>query len=100
MFEPAARTAILYAALLLPAEGEGRLEVVLAVGLEGDQGLRRLDALDLVEPAGDDLVQVLVPAYAHHRDEVDVAGDGVDLAHAVEIGDGLRHLRDPVDGGI
>ena len=35
-----------------------------------------------------------------HRDEVDVAGAGVDLVHAVEVRDGLRGLGDPVGGDM
>ena len=51
------------------------------------------DAGDLVEPVGDDVGEVLVLAHPHHRDQVDVAGDGVDLADAVEVGDRLRRPR-------
>ena len=41
----------------------------------------------------------LVVADAHHRDEVGVAGDRVDLGHPVEVGDVLADLGDAVDVG-
>ena len=33
-------------------------------------------------------------------DEVDIPGDGVDLTHAVDVGDRLRDLGDAVDRGM
>ena len=41
----------------------------------------------------------VVLADPHHRDQVGVAGDRVDLAHAREVGDRLGDLGDPVDLG-
>ncbi len=35
-----------------------------------------------------------------HRDQVHVAGAGVHLGHPVQVGDGLRRLRDAVGGGV
>ena len=51
------------------------------------------DAVDLVEPVGDDVGELLVAPDPHHRDEVGVAGDRVDLGHAVDVGDGLAPPR-------
>ena len=55
---------------------------------------RCADAGDLVDPAGDDVGERLVLAHPHHRDQVDLAGDRVDLADPVQGGDGLGDLRD------
>jgi hypothetical protein len=60
-------------------------------------GLGAGHAVDLVEPVGDDVGQVLVVADLHHGDEVRIAGDRVDLRHAVQLRDALAHLRDAVD---
>ena len=59
-----------------------------------------LHAVDLVEPVGDDVGEVLVPADPHHRDQVDVTGDGVDLADPVDLGDRLGDLGDAGDFGV
>jgi hypothetical protein len=40
-----------------------------------------------------------VLGHPDHGDEVHVAGTGVHLGDAVEVGDGLRRLADPVGGG-
>src|SRR5690606_13273797 len=49
---------------------------------------------DLVEPVGDDVVEVLVAGDPGDGDEVDVTGDGVDLADAVDRGDLPGRLGD------
>ena len=57
-------------------------------------------ALDLAEPVGDDVGELLVPADPDHRDQVDLAGHRVDLADAVELGRRLGDLGDAVDVGL
>src|SRR5690349_12469054 len=73
---------------VLDAEGEGLLEVVLRVRAERDVRLRADDAVHLADPVRDDVGELLVLPDADHGDEVDLAGDGVDLAHAGDLGDG------------
>jgi len=51
-------------------------------------GLGAENAADLVELVGYDIGQLLVLADAHNGDEVDIPGDGVDLADTFELGDG------------
>src|SRR3954447_14289619 len=80
--------------------GERGLEVVPGVGTEGDVGLGGGDAGDLVELVGDHVRDVVVVAHPHQRDQVDLTGHGVDLAHAVEVGDRLGHLGDAGDVGL
>ena len=84
----------------LEADREGRLEVVPGVGAERDVGLGVEHARHLVDPAGDHLGDLLELADPHDRDQVDVAGDRVDLADAVEIGDRRGDLGDLVGGGV
>ena len=43
---------------------------------------------------------VVVVADPDHRDQVDLPGDGVDLADAVEVGDLLGDLGDAGDVGL
>src|SRR5690606_29006144 len=81
-------------------DGERGLQVVLGVRAERDVRVRALDAGDLADPAGDDLGQVLVLPDPDHRDQVVGAGDGEDLADAVQRGDPLRDLGDPVHAGL
>ena len=82
------------------ADREGRFQVVPGVGAEGDVRLGLEHAGHLVDPAGDDLGDLLELPHPHDGDQVDLAGGGVDLADAVEIGDGRRDLGDRVGGGI
>ena len=89
----------------LETEAERRLEVVRGVGAERDVGLVR-PRRDLVEAVRDDVGQLLVVADPHHRDEVGVAGDRVDLGDSGELGDrratsGMRSTSgvDEDDGG-
>src|SRR5688500_15982173 len=81
-------------------EGERRLEVVAGVGAERDVGLGRSDAWHLVEPVGDDRGDVLVVADPDQRDQVDLTRHRVDLADALDRGDGLCDLRDAGDVGL
>src|SRR5690606_1213416 len=81
-------------------DGERGLQVVLGVRAERDVRVRALDAGNLADPAGDDLGQVLVLPDPDHRDQVVGAGDGEDLADAVQRGDPLRDLGDPVHAGL
>src|SRR3954453_9373448 len=74
------------------AQGEGRLEVVPRVRAERDVGLGLEDPWNLVELVGDHRGDVVVLAYPDHRDEVDLAGDRVDLADTVQSGDRGRDL--------
>src|SRR3954454_9368372 len=82
------------------ADREGRLEVVPGVGPEGDVGLGGGHAGDLVEKVGHHVRDVVVVAHPDQRDQVDLAGDGVDLADALEVGDRLGDLGDPGDVGL
>ncbi len=75
----------------------GSFEVVLRIHLERDQRLGSFDSLHLGHPAGDDLGQVLVVRHANDRHQVPLAGDGVDLGDALDVGDGLGGLGDFVD---
>ena len=59
-----------------------------------------VDAGDLVEPVGDHGGDVVVVAHPDQRDQVDLAGHGVDLADALERGDRLGHLGDAGDVGL
>lgn len=59
---------------------------MLGVGPEGDVRGGFHDAVDLGKSIGDGFGQVVVVADPGHRDEVPVAGDRVDLADAVELG--------------
>gem|GEM_PF-6822604 len=63
-------------------------------------GIGAQHPVDLAEAAGDDVGELLVLGHLDDRDEVDVARARVDLAHAVEVRDGLRRLRDAVGGGV
>ena len=54
----------------------------------------------LVEPVGDDGGDVVVVADPDQRDQVDLAGHGVDLADAVERRDLLGHLGDARHVGL
>ena len=73
---------------------------MLRVGAEGDVRLGREDAVDLVEPVGDDVGDLLVLTDAHACDEVDLAGYGVDLADTLQLRDLLRDLWDARDVGL
>ena len=55
------------------------------------------DAVYLVEAVGDHLGELLVCTHSHHRDQVGVAGDRVDLGDLRNVRDGLCGLRDTVD---
>jgi hypothetical protein len=57
------------------ADRERGLEVVPGVGAEGDVRVGVEHAGHLVDPAGDDLGDLLELAHPDDRDEVDVAGD-------------------------
>jgi hypothetical protein len=70
---------------------------VLRVDLERDQRLGPLDALHLGDAAGDDGREVVMVAHSHDRDQIELAGDGVHLGHAVDVGDRLSSLGDPID---
>src|SRR3954471_5436638 len=82
------------------ADREGRLEVVPRVGPEGDVRVGVDDTGHLVDPPGDDLRDLLELAHADDGDQVGVAGDGVDLADAVQVGHRLGDLADRVGGGV
>ena len=55
---------------------------------------------DLVELVGDDVGELFVLMHPNHGDEVDVPGDRVDLADAVDLGDGGGDLGNAVDLGV
>ena len=82
------------------ADGERGVGVDLRVGAERDVGVGVLHPGDLREVPGDDVGELLVGADPHDRDEIDIACAGVDLRHAVEVGDGLRGLGDAVGGAV
>lgn len=63
-------------------------------------GVGAVHAVDPAQLPGDDVGELVVLGHADHRDEIDVAGAGVDLADTVEVGDGLGGLGDPVGGGV
>jgi hypothetical protein len=73
-------------ALLLGPEIPDRLEIVLAISLEGDEGAGVRDARQLHDPPGDHLGQLLVVADPDHGDDVGVAGNGVHLADPIDLG--------------
>jgi hypothetical protein len=77
----------------LLANGEQRLEVVLGEGLEGDERLGARDPLDLADAGGDDVGELLVALEVQDRHEVPHAGDGVDLADAVDLGQPAAERR-------
>ncbi len=81
-------------ALLFEAEGEGRVQVVLGVGAEGDLRGGVDDAGNLGELVRDDVRQILVLRDPGDGNEIPFAGDGIDLADALDGGDLLRGLRD------
>src|SRR5204863_7757502 len=82
------------------ADREHGFEVVLRVRLERDHGLRAHDPVDLRDARGDDVGEVLVPAYVHDRDEVPLAGDRVRLAHALDVGEHAAERRHRVALGL
>src|SRR3954454_17302375 len=51
----------------------------------------------LVEPVGDHGRHVLVAAYSHHRYEVDLSGDRIDITHSIDGRDLLGDLGNPGD---
>src|SRR6516165_562532 len=55
--------------------------------------------VNLVEAVGHDLCNLLVAAHPDEGDQIDLAGDRVDLADALERGDLLGDLGDSVDRG-
>src|SRR4051812_29317334 len=61
--------------------------------------LGREYTVDLVETVRHDVSDLFMVAHPHQRDEVDLAGDRVDLAHALQLCDLLGDLRNAVDGG-
>jgi hypothetical protein len=62
--------------------------------------LRRGHAVHLVQPAGDDVRELVVRADADDRHEIVIPGDRVHLADRGHLGDGLGDLRDAVDLGL
>src|SRR5947207_2556946 len=80
----------------LEPDREEPLQIVLGVDLERDQRLGLLHARNLRDALGHHPGKFLVSRDADDRDEIDVAGDGVDLRDAVNVRDGLRGLRDRV----
>ncbi len=67
---------------------------MLAVGLERDQRAGSHDALQRGDALRDDLGQVVMMLHSDDRDEVFVAGDGVHLTDAFEVGQLLCEGRD------
>src|SRR5690242_18045182 len=55
------------------------------------------DAWHLVQPAGDDVGELVVRPDPDHRHQVELAGDRVDLADLGQLGDFLGHLGDALD---
>jgi hypothetical protein len=70
------------------------------VRAESDMCLRSGHAVDLVEPAGDHLGEVVVGAYPDDRHEIVVPGDRVHLADRRQLGDGLGDFRNAVNLGL
>ncbi len=66
---------------------EQRLEIVPRVRLERDHRVRPSHALELGEPTGHELGELLMLAHADDRDEVPLARDRVGLGHSLEIGE-------------
>src|SRR5512132_549348 len=82
---------------LVEADREQAVEVVLGVDLEGDEGFGPNDPRDLADALWDHVGQVIVVHHAHHGNEVELPGHGIDLAHTVECSDGLGGFLDLVD---
>src|SRR3954447_10036405 len=80
----------------LEADREQPVEIVFGVHLERDQCLGLLDARHLRDALWDDAGEILISRDANDRDEVHVAGDGVHLRHALDVGDRLSRLGDRV----
>ena len=80
------------AGVLVAAQIPDRLQVVAAVRLECDQRA----GVDHAGQAGDaprhDLGQLLVPAHPDHGHDVRLAGNGVHLGHALEVGELVRQV--------
>src|SRR5258708_4880318 len=66
------------------------------VGAERDVSVGVHDPGDLRQPAGDHFGDLVELTYSDDGDEVDVAGDGVDLADAVQVGQLLGDFGDAV----
>src|SRR3954452_2649967 len=73
---------------------------MLGEGLEGDHRHRALDAVELADVRGDDRGQVGVLLDVQDRDEVPLAGDGVDLADALDLGEVRAQRRDRAALGL
>jgi hypothetical protein len=56
--------------------------------------------IDLVELIGNNVSDLFMIADADHRDEVDLAGDAVDLGDAGKLRNLLGHLGYPVDSSL
>src|SRR5690606_24063452 len=97
---PGPRSATDAPASVVEAERERLLEVDVRVRAEGDERLRAQDALHLADAVGDDVRELVVLLDAHHRDEVRLARDRVDLADALEVGDLGRDLGDARGVGV
>ncbi len=65
--------------------------------LERDQRLSPLNSRDPGDSLGYDTSQVIVLAHSDHDDEIEVAGNRVDLADSREVGNSLRRLRHLMD---
>ena len=82
------------------AEREGGLDVAPGVRAECDVRISVQHACDLANAARDQLSEILVRCYPDYCYEVDIAGAGVNLGHAVDLGDRLGSFRDAVSGGL
>src|SRR6266853_4509926 len=66
-------------------QAEHRLQVVRRELLKGDHRLRLLDAVELGQPLGHNLGELVMLAHARDRDEVPLASEGVDLSDALDV---------------
>src|SRR3954470_19404802 len=82
------------------AEVEHRLEIVLAVGLEGHERQCFLDSWESCQPLGYHRGQLLVLGHAQDGDEVPLAGDGVGLGDALDLGQVAAQPRQEVALGV
>jgi len=78
------------------AQAEHRLQVVRRELLKRHHRLGLLDSVEASELLRDNLGEVVVLAHPDDRDEVPVAGDGVDLGNPLDVGELGAQVGQPV----
>ncbi len=93
-YQAASRRDLAVEARVLEPQAEHRLQVVRRELLERDHRLRALDALELREPLGHDLSQLVVLSHSHDGHEVPLAGDCVHLGDSGDVCQPWAEIRE------